>query len=204
MPWRTGVRRSRAPRRTRLSYRSVPLGRDERRRDRYGGDLVERTRFAVEVVRAVDDADAPDFPVVLRFSQWKIISSLQSASRRPRKWDVSRSACRRRCRCVSRSPRRFWEGEFEGADLNLAGWAKKLSGIPVITVGSVGLDNEFMSSLREGKPAKQVGFDAVVAMIERGDADLVAVGRALLVDLPGRRRFGTAGWMSCCRSRRRR
>jgi 2,4-dienoyl-CoA reductase-like NADH-dependent reductase (Old Yellow Enzyme family) len=80
------------------------------------------------------------------------------------------------------STRRFWLPEFEGSELNLAGWTKKLTGLPVITVGSVGLDNEFMSSLREGKPARQVGFEAVVAMIERGDADLVAVGRALLVD----------------------
>ena len=39
-----------------------------------------------------------------------------------------------------------------------------------------------MSSLREGKPANQVGFEAVIQMIDRGEVDLVAVGRALLVD----------------------
>lgn len=39
-----------------------------------------------------------------------------------------------------------------------------------------------MSSLREGKPAQQAGLDPIVGMIERGEVDLVAVGRALLVD----------------------
>jgi 2,4-dienoyl-CoA reductase-like NADH-dependent reductase (Old Yellow Enzyme family) len=57
-----------------------------------------------------------------------------------------------------------------------------LTGRPVITVGSVGLDSEFMSSLREGRSANQVGFDDVVRMVERDEVDLVAIGRALLVD----------------------
>ena len=42
------------------------------------------------------------------------------------------------------STRRFWEPEFAGSDLNLAGWTKKLTGKPVITVGSVGLNASFI------------------------------------------------------------
>ena len=41
------------------------------RAGRFGGDLVARTRFAVEMMRACRRAVAPDFPIVLRFSQWK-------------------------------------------------------------------------------------------------------------------------------------
>jgi 2,4-dienoyl-CoA reductase-like NADH-dependent reductase (Old Yellow Enzyme family) len=42
------------------------------RSDRYGGaTLKERSRFAVEVVRAVRAAVGPDFPILLRLSQWK-------------------------------------------------------------------------------------------------------------------------------------
>jgi hypothetical protein len=37
------------------------------------------------------------------------------------------------------SQRRFWEPEFEGSDLNLAGWTKRLTGKPTVTVGSVAL-----------------------------------------------------------------
>src|SRR5258706_1101244 len=43
------------------------------------------------------------------------------------------------------SQRRFWEGEF-GAELNLAGWARKLSGKPAITVGSVTLKRDLIEA----------------------------------------------------------
>jgi 2,4-dienoyl-CoA reductase-like NADH-dependent reductase (Old Yellow Enzyme family) len=82
------------------------------------------------------------------------------------------------------STRRFWAPEFEGSNLNLAGWTKRLTAKPTITVGSIGLDDEFVGSVREGKSASNVGVEAAIAMIERGEVDLVAVGRALLVD-PG-------------------
>ena len=32
------------------------------------------------------------------------------------------------------STRRFWEPEFEGSDLNLAGWKKKITGKPTTTL----------------------------------------------------------------------
>ncbi len=47
------------------------------------------------------------------------------------------------------STRRFWEPEFEGSDLNLAGWTKKLSGKPTISVGSVTLSNDFITAFRQ-------------------------------------------------------
>lgn len=46
-------------------------GKTNRRTDRYGGDIIGRTRFAVEVIEACRHAVGPDFPIVLRFSQWK-------------------------------------------------------------------------------------------------------------------------------------
>ena len=49
------------------------------------------------------------------------------------------------------SQRRFWEPEFEGSDLNFAGWAKKLTGKATITVGSVGLSGEFIASASAAK-----------------------------------------------------
>jgi len=42
--------------------------RTNRRDDRYGGDAVGRTRFAVEIVKACRRRTSPDFPIVLRFS----------------------------------------------------------------------------------------------------------------------------------------
>ena len=43
-----------------------------RRTDRYGGDPVARTRLAVEVIEEVRSQVGADFPLVLRFSQWKL------------------------------------------------------------------------------------------------------------------------------------
>jgi 2,4-dienoyl-CoA reductase-like NADH-dependent reductase (Old Yellow Enzyme family) len=79
------------------------------------------------------------------------------------------------------SQRRFWEAEFEGSDLNFAGWAKKLTGKPSITVGSVGLTGEFIAAYG-GETSRPASLDELLRRLERGDFDLVAVGRALLQD----------------------
>jgi RimK family alpha-L-glutamate ligase len=83
------------------------------------------------------------------------------------------------------SQRRFWEAEFPEVDgengLNTAGWAKKLTGLPTITVGSVGLSSEFTGAMR-GEGSKTRPITDVVERLEKGEFDLVAVGRALLQD----------------------
>jgi 2,4-dienoyl-CoA reductase-like NADH-dependent reductase (Old Yellow Enzyme family) len=66
--------------------------------------------------------------------------------------------------------------------LNLAGWTKKVTGLPVITVGSVGLeDSDFLGYLK-GEGARTGDVDAVADRLREGEFDLVAVGRALLAD----------------------
>jgi 2,4-dienoyl-CoA reductase-like NADH-dependent reductase (Old Yellow Enzyme family) len=79
------------------------------------------------------------------------------------------------------SQRRFWEPEYEGSDLNFAGWAKKLTGKPTITVGSVGLSGEFIASFG-GESSQPASLDELMRRFDRGDFDLVAVGRALISD----------------------
>jgi 2,4-dienoyl-CoA reductase-like NADH-dependent reductase (Old Yellow Enzyme family) len=77
------------------------------------------------------------------------------------------------------SQRRFWEPEFEGSDLNFAGWAKKLTGAPTITVGSVGLSGEFIAAFG-GEGSQPASIDGLLERLDRGEFDLVGVGRALL------------------------
>jgi 2,4-dienoyl-CoA reductase-like NADH-dependent reductase (Old Yellow Enzyme family) len=83
------------------------------------------------------------------------------------------------------SQRRFWESEFPELDgpegLNFAGWAKKLTGKPTITVGSVGLTGEFVAGMG-GEASKPASLDGLLARLERDEFDLVGVGRALIVD----------------------
>jgi 2,4-dienoyl-CoA reductase-like NADH-dependent reductase (Old Yellow Enzyme family) len=79
------------------------------------------------------------------------------------------------------SQRRFWEPEFDGSDLNFAGWAKKLTGKTTITVGSVGLTGEFFGAFA-GESSQPASLDELNKRMDRGDFDLVAVGRPLLSD----------------------
>ena len=75
--------------------------------------------------------------------------------------------------------RRFWESEFEGSQENLAYWTKKISNIPTIGVGSVGLDSDFIDMTAPSKPAS---IDKAIDDISKEKYDLLAVGRALLSD----------------------
>jgi len=153
------------------------------RTDRYGGDLAARTRFAAEAVRACRRAVGPRFPILLRFSQWKIADYNARLAATPD--ELARflaPLCDAGVDIFHCSTRRFWEPEFPGSALNLAGWTKKLTGKPAITVGSVGLDNEFTAAFREGKGAANTALDAIIGMLEREEVDAVAVGRALLSD----------------------
>jgi 2,4-dienoyl-CoA reductase-like NADH-dependent reductase (Old Yellow Enzyme family) len=70
------------------------------------------------------------------------------------------------------------ESPFD-AELNLAGWARKLTGVTVFTVGSVGLTGEVYESFA-GKRAQTASLDGLLAWLERGDFELVAVGCPLL------------------------
>lgn len=155
------------------------------REDRFGGDLVKRATFAVEIVKACRAATRPDFPIVLRFSQWK--QQDYAARLAPTPQDLERFLTPLADAGVDIfhcSTRRFWLPEFEGSEMNLAGWTKKLTGRPVITVGSIGLDTDFITSFQPGKGAALSGenFERLIAMVDRGEVDLVAVGRALLSD----------------------
>ncbi|WP_289139351.1 NADH:flavin oxidoreductase [uncultured Brevibacillus sp.] len=154
-----------------------------KRTDEYGGDLVGRTRFAVEIIKAVREAVGPDFPIIFRFSQWKPSDYNFKLAKNPEELKLFLTPLSEAgVDIFHASTRRFWEPEFEGSDLNLAGWTRKLTGKPAITVGSVGLDSEFLSLFSEGKGGQPDNIDNLIDRVEREEFDLVAVGRALLSD----------------------
>lgn len=155
------------------------------REDEYGGDLIARTKFACDIVSGMRAAVGPDFPIILRFSQWKQQDYDAKLGHTPQALTAFLTPLSEAGVDIFHcSQRRFWEPEFEGSDLNLAGWTKKLTGKPSITVGSVGLDEEFISGFM-GKSAEATGEKGLEELIERfenEEFDLVAVGRAVLVD----------------------
>ncbi len=153
------------------------------RTDNYGGaTLPERGRFAAEILRAVRAEVGPDYPVIIRLSQWKQQDFAARLATTPQEMEAwLRPLADAGADIFHCSQRRFWEPEFEGSDLNFAGWAKKLTGKPTITVGSVGLSGEFIASFG-GESSKPASLDELLRRLDRGDFDLVAVGRALIND----------------------
>ncbi len=152
------------------------------RDDQWGGDWEGRTRMACEIIRRTREKVGADYPLIIRISQWKQIDFDAKAASNPDEFAVwlglLKDAGIDAFHC---SQRRFWEPEFEGSDLNCAGWAKKLSGLPTISVGSVGLSGEFVAAY-SGEASEPASLDRLIEMMERDEFDLIAVGRALLQD----------------------
>ncbi len=153
------------------------------REDAYGSkELTGRARFAADILKEVRKAVGPDYPVIIRISQWKQQDYNVKLAHDPKALEqwlgalVDAGADILHC-----SQRRFWEPEFEGSDLNFAGWAKKLTGVPTITVGSVGLTGEFIAAYG-GEASQPASLDELLTRLDREEFDLVAVGRALLQD----------------------
>lgn len=153
------------------------------RTDFFGGKTIkERSRFAVEVLKAVKAKVGPDFAVILRLSQWKqqdYSARLATTPTEMENWLLPMADAG--ADIFHCSQRRFWETEFDGSDLNFAGWAKKITGQPTITVGSVGLDGDFFGAFA-GQGSNTASLDELMRRFDRGDFDLVGVGRALLQD----------------------
>ncbi|MET0137394.1 MAG: 12-oxophytodienoate reductase, partial [Sphingobium sp.] len=158
--------------------------RANRRDDRYGGSLENRLRFAVEIVTAVRAAIGPDFAIMLRFSQWKSQDHGAKIGATPDALAaILQPLADAGVDIFDASTRRFWQPEFDGSPLNLAGWAKKLTGKAAMTVGSIGLDGEFLANA--GPATAGISTDRLqqlADMIARGEVDLAGVGRALIAN----------------------
>ena len=155
------------------------------RTDNYGGDIHRRSRFAAEVVAEVRRRVGPDYPIFFRTSQFKIIDYSAKLAETPQELEaILAPLVDAGVDLFDCSQRRLWEPLFPGSDLNLAGWAKKITGKPSMTVGSTGLDKEMMDSFTTNEVAgiNLRSLEALMDMFERGDFDLVAVGRALIAD----------------------
>lgn len=156
------------------------------RTDRYGGSLRNRAQFAVEVVQAIRQKVSPGFPIVFRFSQWKTGHYDATLANNPDELaDLLVPLAEAGVSIFHVSTRRFWEAGFAGSPLSLAGWVKKLTGRPVIAVGSVGLDKPHQSAQYRTIADMQSAFSDLEKLLDRIESDsldLVAIGRAILAD----------------------
>ncbi len=140
-----------------------------RRVDEYGGSVENRARFACEVIAAVKSKVGPDFPVLFRLSGSDFLPggiSIEEVVRQvPLFVEAGADALD-----ISASEQGSIDWQYpsflfpQGALVHLAEAVKKVSKVPVITVGKI-YDPSF---------AEEV--------LRRGKADFVALGRALFAD----------------------
>ncbi|WP_342660112.1 NADH oxidase [Rhodococcus ruber] len=161
--------------------------RTNRRDDKYGGTLRNRVRFPVETVSAVREALGPDFPIIYRFSQWKVGQYDAVVASTPA--ELEQILCPLADAGVDMfhlSTRRHWLPAFPSASsdqhLGLSGWAKKLTGLPAIMVGSVAVDHPFVGDDPADEQDRDEKLRLVVEKFERNEFDLLALGRPLLAD----------------------
>ena len=156
-----------------------------KRTDKYGGDARSRGRFAAEVITECRRHLDPGMPIILRISQWKMVDYAAKMAESPQELEqllapiVDAGVDLFDC-----SQRRFWEPTFDGSDLNLAGWVKKVTGKPTMTIGSIGLDCDLIASLGHGQVAEcnLPSLEQLVQRFERGEFDLIGVGRAMIAE----------------------
>jgi 2,4-dienoyl-CoA reductase-like NADH-dependent reductase (Old Yellow Enzyme family) len=158
-----------------------------RRTDAYGGSIAGRVRFSAGVTAAVRDAVGPDFPIAFRFSQWKGGAYDARIAENPAELESFLAPLAAAGASMFHvSTRRYWLPAFDGDVRTLAGWTRHLTGLPVIAVGSVGVAAPFLGVSEDGRtqaePQRSLSLAPLVTLLEHGEFDLVATGRAVLAD----------------------
>jgi 2,4-dienoyl-CoA reductase-like NADH-dependent reductase (Old Yellow Enzyme family) len=150
------------------------------RRDRYRAG----PQFALEIVEAIRGEVGADFPIVFRFSQWKADQYTAKIAETPH--DLERllsPLAEAGVNCFHASTRRYWTPGFpDHGELTLAGWTKKLTGIPTIAVGSVGIATPFDTQNHTAGALAPENLDRIADCVARDEFDMIALGRALLAD----------------------
>jgi len=153
------------------------------RTDRYGGTPGKRVEFTAELVRAIRREIGPGVPIMFRFSQHKQQDYRAKLGHTPEELGVILNVLADAgVDIFDASTRGFDLPAFVGSDLNLAGWAKKLTGKISSTVGGIGLSNG-LEQMFAGEETKALdNLDRVLERFEKGEFDLIMVGRGMLGD----------------------
>ena len=154
------------------------------RDDAWGGDLRRRTAFPAAVVRAIRAAIGDALPIVYRFSQHKQQDFTARTAENPEELGVVLGALvDAGVDILDASSRSFHTPAFEGSDLSLAGWAKKLTGAVTMGVGCVGLGKSLRDGRISGPTVESVdNVDELERRVDAGEFDLAGIGRLHLAD----------------------
>ena len=133
--------------------------------------------FVSDIVRESRRQVGPAYPFCIRFSQWSVAGYEERQFQSPQDMEAVLLPLKDAgIDIFHASTRRFWLPEFEGSDMNLAGWTRKITGCPTITVGNIGLVTaEFFGSGPES-------MHELMRRFNQEEFDMVAVGRPLISD----------------------
>lgn len=155
-----------------------------RRDDAWGGDAARRAAFGVAVIKAIRAELGEDKPIFLRFSQFKMQDYRARLAETPEALgELLGPLADAGVDVFDASQRYFDTPIFDGSPLNLAGWAKQLTGKLSMTVGGVALNKAKGNAHHiDASQESTDNLDLLLARFARGEFDLVAVGRAILND----------------------
>lgn len=153
------------------------------RNDAWGGDAERRAAFPAAVISAVRNEIGNELPIFFRFSQHKQQDFTARLAETPDELSaLLRPLVAAGVDVLDASTRRFHAPAFDGSDLTLAGWAKRLTGAQAMAVGSFGLG----AYRRDGNATAQEAGSTSRVEVERrladDEFDLLAIGRMHLAD----------------------
>lgn len=153
------------------------------RTDRWGGNRRERTRFGVEIVKTLRKEAGESMPISWRFTQWKHQDRDAKLAHTPQELEeVLGPLADAGVDIFDAAQFKFDTPEFAGSPMNLAGWAKKITGKLTMTIGAIGLRNAHFDPEAPQPQASSDNTEALLTRFERGEFDFIALGRSLLND----------------------
>lgn len=153
------------------------------RNDLYGGSVENRMRFPLQVVDVVREAVGPDFPIIYRFSQWKVDDYREIKFKTPSDLETwVRALVKHGVDILHVSTRNVLDPGFaDHGEKPLAVWTQELSGLPTIGVGSIAVTLP-MDQTRSGVEGAISDPSPALALLEDGSLEMLAVGRSLIAN----------------------
>jgi len=135
------------------------------------------TGFVTEIIRETRLKIGSDLPLCFRFSNWTAEDLTASYFDTPAELErLLKIMIGAGVDIFHPSTRRFWEPVFDDEPLTLAGWTRRITGMPTIIVGNIGLKTAGFSG-----PGPE-NLDSLERLLNDGEFDLAAVGRPLITE----------------------
>lgn len=151
------------------------------RDDRWGGDRLRRSAFPAEIVRRIRREIGDALPIFFRFSQWRQQDFRSTLADTPDELsEVLLPLAEAGVDVFDASVRYYNRAAFEGSPINLAGWARTLTGKMSMAVGGVGINQGMYD--RDKASSVVTDFSPLIERFRGAEFDLVAVGRAMIGD----------------------